>query len=126
MHLMHTMQPRGQQVELAIVKSEALKLFDRREHVIAIGAGPAMALPDVMQLRIEVELARVLRVRAVDDVANCAHPAPGIVLELHRTERLAVHGRDLLAFAQIGDGRVSIAGEHAVCDAATGAAAIEP
>ena len=51
--LVRSPQPLRQQVKIALAQAEVLKGRDGRKHVIAIGAGPAMPLPHVVQLLLQ-------------------------------------------------------------------------
>src|SRR5437870_3960358 len=95
------MQALGEEMQIPVAKAKRLELFYGREHVIAVGARAAVALADIMQLGSKIELAGILRVRAVDHEAKRLHPAPRLAVEQHGPHGLAVDGRDLLALAQI-------------------------
>src|SRR5262249_57231367 len=85
-----------------------------------------VALTHVMELGGQIELARVLRVRAVDQEAESLHPPSCGAVEQHGPHGLAVHRSHLLALAQIGDRCVPILAARAVSNAAAGAATVEP
>src|SRR5262249_32144974 len=81
--------------------------------------------PDVMQLLLERKAASILRVSAVDHVAQRRYAPFGLVLEPDRPYAFAINGGYLFARAQIFDGAGTLGCAHTISDAATGPALIE-
>ncbi len=85
-----------------------------------------MALADLMQLLVEREPAGILRMAAIDHVAQRRHPPVRMSEQRHVAQDFAIDLGDLLALAQIvrpplrGSARRDAEG-----DAAAGAAAVE-
>src|ERR1700684_3457535 len=111
------------QVGLAI--AERFERPDRLDDIVAVVAGAAMALPDIVHALLDREPAGILHVAAVDDVGERPHLAARLVLELDAPHRLEIDAGDLLAAAQIGDGADALGGGDAEGDAAAHAAAVE-
>src|SRR6266487_4683837 len=63
---------------------------------------------------------------AIDHIDEGADALACLVLQPHGSPHLAIDRGDLLAFAQIGDGRRAVLFRDPECDAAAGAAAVEP
>ena len=101
---MHTVKALREQMQLALPVAEMLQRRDGRNDVIAVGAGPAVALPHVMQLLLERQPSGILRVAAIDHVAERWHPLLGLLLEPYRPRAFTIYGGYLLAFAEISDG----------------------
>ena len=72
--LVRSREPLRQQMQLGLAIAELLQRADGRDDVVAVGAGLAMALAHVMQLLLERQPAGILRVAAVDHVAERRHP----------------------------------------------------
>src|SRR5260370_9518464 len=87
---------------------------------------PPVTLAVIMQRGSKMELAAVLRMRAVDHEAKPLYPAPRVAVEQHGPHGLAVDRRDLLAPAQIRNRGIPMLCRGPVGDAAAGAAAVEP
>jgi hypothetical protein len=119
-------EPRGEQVQLGLAIAELFERADRRNDVVAVGAGLAVPLAHVMQLLLERETSCVLHVSTIYRVTEGRHPPLGLVLEPDRTYAFAVDGRHLLARPQIGDGVAALLCRYTIGDAATGPAMIEP
>src|SRR3979490_2357621 len=62
---------------------------------------------------------------AVDHIRERADALPRLVLQPHRACHLPIDGGDLLAFAQVGDGRGAVLFGDPERDAAAGTAAVE-
>ena len=78
-----------------------------------------------MELLLKRETPGILRMAAVDHVAERAHRAFGLALEPHPPCTLAVNHGDLLALAQIRDGLGARRGRHPIGDAAASPATVE-
>jgi len=85
-----------------------------------------MALTHMMELRMERQPPGILRMSAVDHIAQRGYPLLWSVMEQDGANDFPVHRSHLLAFAQIGNGVRALCGAHSVRDAAAGAAAVEP
>jgi len=72
------MQHHGKLMQGRIAKTFGLDRLHRRGHVVAVGAGLAVALPHVMQLLGEREPAGILDVAAIGDVADRACGSSGL------------------------------------------------
>ena len=72
---MHAPEPLGEQVQLGLAIAELLQRGDRLDHVVAVGAGLAVALAHMMQLLLQREATGILHVAAVDYVAERRAPA---------------------------------------------------
>ena len=118
-----TMKHRCELMQLRVAKAFGLDRLHRRGHVIAIGAGLAVALDDMAVLLGERQPAGILHMAAVDDVSECGDTLARIILQPHRAHHLAIDRRDLLARAQIGDDVGTVLLGDAEGDAAAGAAA---
>src|SRR6266705_6946300 len=68
--LMQPVQPFRQQVQVAIAIAERLQRLDGRKQIIAVGSGFAMTGAHEMKLLGEIELSGILRMAAVDHVAE--------------------------------------------------------
>src|SRR6266851_5081787 len=112
-------------MQLGLAITELLQRADRRDHIVAVRAGLSMALTHMMQLPLERQPPGVLRMAAVDHVAERRDSPFGIVLEPDRPNALAVDRGHLLAGTQIGDGDRALARRHAIGDAAEGSDVIE-
>src|SRR6185437_12259092 len=122
---MRIMKHHRELVQRRIAKAFRLDRFHRRQHVIAIVAGAAVALLDDAELLVKREAAGILHVAAVDDIGQRADARSRLVLDPHRAHHLAIDVGGLLAGAQVGDGVVAELALHAEGDAAAGAAAVE-
>ena len=109
----------GQHLQRRIPDSERLKFFHRSQHVIATGTRAAVALTGVMQLFGQAELAGVLAVPAIDNIAKRVHAFLRIVVKPDPAPRLAVDPSDLFAGTQIFDGFQAPAGGNPIGDAST-------
>src|SRR5262245_31351185 len=108
-----------------IAAAQRLQSGDRLDYVVAVVAGAAVALADVMQLLLQRQPAGVLRMAAVDRVADRVDPTLWISLEPDAPHRLAIDRRDLLAPPQIGQRGGALGRRDAVRDTAAGAALID-
>src|SRR5258708_11140093 len=63
---------------------------------------------------------------AIDHIGQRADALSRLVLQPHRTFHFAIDRSHLLALAQIGDGGAAVLFRDPECDAAAGAAAIQP
>src|ERR1700754_4073885 len=84
-----------------------------------------MALPHVMELLVERQTPGILRMAAVDHVADRAHGSLGLALEPNAPDGLAIKHRDLLARPQIRDGLGAQRGCDPIRNAAAGAAMVK-
>src|SRR5262249_8693520 len=100
---MRTLEPLGEEVQLGFPQTERFQRRDRCDDIVAVGAGVAVTLTHVMELLLEREPPGILRMAAIDHVAERAHRALGLALEPHAPFTLAVNRGDLLALAQIRD-----------------------
>src|SRR5215831_21100611 len=121
-----TRQPLRQQMQIALAITECFERAYGFQHVIAIGPGLAVALPHMMQTLRQRQPAGILHVAAIDDVAHRPHTAPGTLFELDLPHRFDIDRRDLLARAQIAQGRGACRGGDPIGDAAAHSAAIKP
>ena len=112
-------------MQFGLAIAELLERTDRRNDVVAVGAGLAMPLAHVMQLLLEREPPGILCVSSIHHVAERRHPPLRLALEPDRAHAFAVDRRHLLARAQIGDGVATLLRRHAIGDAAAGPAAVE-
>ena len=112
-------------MQLGVAIALALDLLDRRQHVVAVVAGTAVALAHEMQLALGRQAAGILAVAAVDHVTERGHAALRVVVEPDRPPGLAIDARDLLARAQVIDGGGPFGRRDAIGDAAAIAAAVE-
>jgi len=64
------LQPRGDEVQVGLAIAEGFERLHRFDHVIAIGARSAVALPDVMHALRQRQSPGILDVAAVDDEAE--------------------------------------------------------
>lgn len=94
--------------------------------VVGVRAGLAVPLPDDVQLGIEGQSARILRVPAIDDVGQRADTRPPGAAKRHHSPDLAVHHGDLFAGAQIGNRRLPVLGRDPEGQSPAGTAAVEP
>ena len=122
---MRPREPRGEQVQFGLAIAKLLERTDRRNDVVAVGAGLAMPLPHVMQLLLEREPPGVLHVPSIHHVAEARHPPLGLALEPDWTYAFAVDGGHLFAPPQIGDGVAALSCGHPVGDAPAGPAMVE-
>ncbi len=114
-----------EQVQLLVAEALAFDLLHRVEYVVAIDAGMAVPLSHEMQLPIQRQAAGILRVAAVDHVAERLHALLRVVVEPDGPRDFAIDHGGLLAFAQIAKRLGAHAGRHAVGNAAAIAAAVE-
>ncbi len=84
-----------------------------------------MALAHVMELLVERQTPGILRMAAVDHVAERAHGSLRLALEPDPPDALAIHHGDLLACPQIRDRLGAQRGCDSIRNAAAGAAAVE-
>ena len=104
----------------------ASSAFTVSMHIVAVVAGAAVALAHDVQLPVMREAAGVLRVAAVDRVAERLDPPLRLAREPDAAHQLPIHRRGLLALAQIGERGGALLRRDAIGDAAAGAAEIEP
>ncbi|MGY3470873.1 hypothetical protein ACVW0I_007744 [Bradyrhizobium sp. LM6.11] len=121
-----TMQHGRELMQLRVAKAFGLNGFHRRGHVVAVGAGLAVALEHVAMLVGERQPTGILHVAAVDDIGERGDALPRVVLQPHRAHDFAIDRRHLLARAQIGDHIDAVLRGNTEGDAAAGAAAVEP
>ena len=67
-----------QLMQLCLPISELLQRGDRRNHIVAVRARQAMTLSNVMQLLLQGQSPRILRVTAINHVAQGRHPLLGL------------------------------------------------
>ncbi len=72
--LVHALEAFGQEVQFGLPEAELFERRDGGDHVVAVGAGPAVTLPHVVQLLIEREPPGILRMPAIDHVAERRNP----------------------------------------------------
>src|SRR5215470_11637634 len=84
-----------------------------------------MALAHVMELLVERQTPGILRMAAVDHVADCAHCSLGLALEPDAPDTLAIHHGDLLACPQIRNRLGAQSSGDPICNAAAGAAVVK-
>src|SRR5215211_852748 len=84
-----------------------------------------MAVPHEVQLLRQAELSGVLRVAAIDHVADGRDAGLGVADEDHRTQPFDIDAGHLLAFAQIGERLGPSPRRDPIDDTAAGAAVIE-
>jgi hypothetical protein len=123
-HLM-TEQP-GQLMQLRLPIAKLLQGGDGRDDIVAIRARDPVTLPHMVQLLVEREPSRILRVAAIDQVAQRRHSLPGLPAQPDRADRLAVNRRNLLALAQIRDGLRTLGGAYPIGNSAAGSSPVEP
>src|SRR5260221_6748141 len=123
---MRVVQHYRESMQWRISKTRSLDRLHGRQHVIAVDAGLAVALLHVTQLLRQRQPSGILHMAAIDHIGQRADALPRLVFQPHRARDLAIDRGDLLAFAQIGDGRVAVLLGDPEGDAAAGAAAIEP
>ena len=75
---MAAFEPLGETMQVGVAESLRLELADRRQHVIAVGAGMTMTLPHEMELLLDVEPAGILRMTAIDHVDQRASAPLGL------------------------------------------------
>jgi len=85
-----------------------------------------MALTHMMELRMERQPPGILRMSTVYHIAQRGHPLVWPVLQHDGANDFPIYRGHLLALAQIGDRVCALRGAHSICDAAAGAAAVEP
>ena len=76
--LVNALEPLGQEVQIAVAVALRLNLLDRRQHIVAVVAGAAVALPHQMHFLFERQPAGVLLVAAVHHVTERVHNRRGI------------------------------------------------
>ena len=123
--MMRIVQHHCKPVQLLIAKTFRLDRFDCRPHIIAVDAGLAVPLQHVAQLLGRRQPPGILHMAAVDHVNEGADALARVVLQPYRSLHFAVHRGDLLAFAQVRDGRRAMLLRDAERDAAAGATAVE-
>src|SRR6516225_95998 len=79
-----------QLMQLCLPVSELLQRGDRRNHIIAVRARQAVTLSNMMQLLLQRQSSRVLRVTAVNHVAQGRHPLLGLPPQPDRADDLPV------------------------------------
>src|SRR5215475_7503530 len=122
---MHAFEPLGEAMQVGIAKPLRLDFAHRGEHIVAIGARAPMTLSDEMHLRIKIEPARILRMTPIDHIDECAHAPLRLAGNEHVPPGLTVDHGDLLARAEISDGRGPRRAADPIGDAAAGATAVE-
>src|ERR1043166_5186167 len=123
---MHSVQPLGQQVQVTVATAERLEFLHGRKYVFPVLPRDAVALAHVVELLGELEPPGVLRMAAVDEVANSLYPAFRVREQAHRAHAFAVDHGALLASAQILERGFAGGGRDPIGDAAAHAAEIEP
>src|SRR5690606_24543303 len=93
------------------------------DDIVAVGARLAMRPGDDTKLRILVERAGILAMRAINEIGDCRSGRP--VRETHLAQALPIDGGDLLTLTQTGEHALPCRCSHPEGDAAAGAAAIE-
>src|ERR1043166_3591121 len=122
---MHPVQPLGQQVQVTVVTAERLEFLDCRKHIVPVLTRNAVALAHVVELLGEPEPAGVLRMAAVDEIANSLHPAFRVREQNHRTHAFTINHGHLFAGAQIIERGFAGGGRDPIGDAAAHSAEIE-
>ncbi len=84
-----------------------------------------MALAHVMELLVERQTPGILRMAAVNHVADRAHSSLGLALEPDAPTALAIHHGDLFACPQIGNRLAAQGGCDPIRNAATGASVVK-
>lgn len=92
-------EPFRKEMQAGLAIAELLQRSDRGNDVVAVGAGLPVPLAHVMQLLLERKSAGILRMPAIDHIAERRYALLGLALEPDRTDRFAIDGGDLLARA---------------------------
>src|SRR5215468_2454022 len=112
-------------MQCGLAVAELLQRADGGDDIVAIGAGLAVPLANVVQLLVERKPTGILHVPAVDHVTQCRHPLLRVAPEPDRARAFAIDRGDLFACAQISDGPRALGCAHAVSNAATGSTPVE-
>jgi hypothetical protein len=115
----------GEPMQPVIPATLGLDLCNRGEDIIEICPGSAMTLAYQMQLALEVEPPRILRMTSIDKIDKRGDGPFRARRKGDPAHGLAVDHGDLLAPPQVFDGRVASRRGDAIGDAAAGAAKIE-
>src|SRR5690606_14034092 len=94
----------AQVLELRIGDAELGQPLERLHQVVGVRPGAARGRQDALGLLLRAEAARILLMRAVDDVAErlaAIAPARAIAEQRHRVERLEIGVGDELALREI-------------------------
>ena len=124
-YFVHALKLRGNQMELGFTITERFERANRFEDVIAVVAGPAVALPHIVHAIGDIEPTGILHMAAVDDVAQRPHLTPRFVFKLDPPHSFEIDAGDLLATAQIGDGFVALRSGDTIGNTAAHAATVE-
>src|SRR5689334_17592490 len=111
-------EPFCKEMQAALAIAELLQRSNRGDNIVTISAGLTVPLAHVMQLLFERKPTGILRMPAIDHIAQRRY-ALGLALEPDRTDTFAIDGGDLLACAQIGDGAGAFSRRYSISDAAT-------
>src|SRR3954447_10145673 len=121
----HSCKSLRKQMQLCFTVPELLKCRYRRQDVITVCTRAPVALADMVQLLLERKATGILRVTAIDHVAQRADTACWTRVEPNGPHRFAIDQGDLLARAQVSDGLRALDSAHVVSDAAASAAVIK-
>ena len=92
-------EPFRKEMQAGLSIAELLQRSDRGDDIVPVGAGLTVPLAHVVQLLLERQSAGVLRMSAVDHIAQRRYALFGLTLEPDRPDTLAIDGGDLLARA---------------------------
>src|SRR5262249_1147013 len=118
-------QPLGEAMEPRIPAALGFDLRNRRQDIIEVCPGSAMSLAHQMELALEIEAPRILRMAAIDHVEECGDLPGRVGGERDLSHGLAIDHGDLLARAQVCDRFVAPLGRDPIGDAAAAAAEVE-
>ncbi len=92
-------EPFRKEMQAGLSIAELLERSDRGNDIVAVGAGLAVPLAYMMQLLLERKSAGILRMPAIDHIAQRRYALLGLALEPDRTDRSAIDGGHLPARA---------------------------
>src|SRR5262245_10281822 len=113
-------------MQLALAVAELFERGHGGDHIVAVVAGLPVSLAHVVDLLLEREPPGILRMAAIDHVADRRHHALRVALEPHLPDEFPINHGHLLARAQIADSLCALPGCDAESHAAAGAATVEP
>jgi hypothetical protein len=124
-HSFVSAEPLRKQMQLRLAIAERLQGVNCIEHVVAIGAGTAVALAHIVYQLGKRQPSGILHVAAIDGVAKRPHLPPGGIFQFDAPQGFEINRGDLLAPAQVRDGLFAIRGGDPIGNAAAHAAAIQ-